>query len=612
MAELKTEKMKIKCPGCQTHLDVSDLEPFTVFACPQCGMQVKVPKWWHEYLFEDCLSSEGGVEVYRALDTALDREVEVELVTNAVLASEDEGKRYLEVIRRLAAVTDPALSMIYGCGEYEDGVYSVTQFLPEGIVPEGKQSWQEVREWFLPLLQALAKAAALSIVHGCLGPEVLRRSESGGARVTGFGKGMALACCPVPAGYASPERTVGERATLADDMYSLGRIVWRCLCGSLPEEGGHPNTDLPPAITELLARMMASSPEERPESYAEVVSAVADASATQMLLAAMAAGRQSGKAVPKRTLRRGEGASAAPVPVPKQGHSVVNVLLVLALLVLGAVGATAWWLKKQGGDKTGGGGAVVVSGSVPAAVISGDNESEDDEEEDEVEDTEGVSSAAAEAGMFEDAPSGSGTSGKAAKWLPLTAEQRARRPRPKNPQVLHSRKVRNFLATLPAEQRLCAEKQARLLEELPRILLGYTMKNAYRSGDDARDTVLVLRDGRKLRANITMANERGMHVKPLREGDDYPDSVTFKDLSRRTVGQMLSYYLAYSVERLDKKHPDYVKTRRGLSKQYIVLAMLCDWYGETSQAAEAAAKAAELEPKSKAFLEKFGIGGAAR
>ena len=57
MSEQEKTKMKIRCPSCSSKLDVTDLKPFTVFPCPQCGYKVTVPMRFQTYVLEEYLES---------------------------------------------------------------------------------------------------------------------------------------------------------------------------------------------------------------------------------------------------------------------------------------------------------------------------------------------------------------------------------------------------------------------------------------------------------------------------------------------------------------------------------------------------------------------------
>ena len=197
-------------------------------------------------------------------------------------------------------------------------------------------------------------------------------------------------------------------------------------------------------------------------------------------------------------------------------------------------------------------------------------------------------------------------------WVPLSARWRKARPHPANPVVLRSRKVRAYLETIPKNQRDGVVLQARILNELPAILRSYVQKTMY---DRGKDTQLFLRpvDGKggwKLyNACITMANEKEFRVKSLDERQkDVPETVTFEQLSRKTVMDMLDYYCGFARERLEPSDPEYAVQRQQVVKHTLVLMMLADWYDEREAAANYAAVCLELQPKSRDFLAKFGYG----
>jgi serine/threonine-protein kinase len=91
--------------------------------------------------------------------------------------------------------------------------------------------------------------------------------------------------------YMSPEQIRGEiRIDPRADIYGLGCTLYRMITGRLPFEGSTPAAimhkhlkepvvppdhvvpSLSPEIGELVERMMAKNPEDRPQSMAEVIS----------------------------------------------------------------------------------------------------------------------------------------------------------------------------------------------------------------------------------------------------------------------------------------------------------------------------------------------------
>ncbi|MBP5639210.1 MAG: hypothetical protein J6X55_07010 [Victivallales bacterium] len=637
--EPKKERMKLTCPGCQSHLDVTDLEPFSVFACPQCGMQVKVPKWWQQYLLEDCLANQAGIEKYRALDAALDREVIIEMVTSAGGYTPVEMDNYLEVIRRVAAVTDPALGIVYSCGKYDDGVYSVQQYLPEGfsVADSEPQEWKDVREWLINVLRVLQKTSDLSILHGRINLSCFRKSDSHTNRLAGFGIGMALSEHIPFDSYTSPERIGGAPASLQGDIYSLGKVLWHCLAGRLPEEGGVLGSNVPEEIGKLLRRMISVSPLDRPSSYDEILKIVESAT-----------GENSGSQKKKMSIRgvggqeqnkggvhlvgvganssvRNQGASTPlpPPPAASGGNMLLNILLVLALLTL--IGILSFLLltygdKEEESPEETNGTIVQTDGGTSSNIATTDKKDEPEEENFQGTEGPGYFSSQEEDTDEDDDEDGPEvvetekpikeiTHEEVAKkkLKPLSDELRKKRPHPKNPMVMRSRRVRNFIEKLPPEYKESVEIQANYLNNLPTIVMFYARKLKY---DRGPNTILRLRKGnRKIKGYIAMANDKGMMVRSLDKSQkNVPDTVKFSDLSRRTIMDMLDYYCDFSYSRLNPHDREYNIQMQALVKHYVALLLLADWYDEQDAARKYAKRCIKLHPKSEPFLAKFGYG----
>ena len=89
--------------------------------------------------------------------------------------------------------------------------------------------------------------------------------------------------------YMPPEQALGGEITPRSDLYSLGAMIYELVTGTVPFKGDritevisqHINTapelpslrgaKIPPALEELILRLMAKDPEDRPESASEVL-----------------------------------------------------------------------------------------------------------------------------------------------------------------------------------------------------------------------------------------------------------------------------------------------------------------------------------------------------
>ena len=70
---MDNEPLKVFCRQCQAKLDVSDLEPFSYFHCPECDTKIRVPQRFGRYLLEKVCGYGGMSKIYRAIDTPLIR-----------------------------------------------------------------------------------------------------------------------------------------------------------------------------------------------------------------------------------------------------------------------------------------------------------------------------------------------------------------------------------------------------------------------------------------------------------------------------------------------------------------------------------------------------------
>ena len=72
--------LKITCRGCRSRYEVSDLEAFSLFDCPRCGLKLRVPKRFGHFLLEKLCGRGGMSHIYRAQDTTAGMRVAVKIL----------------------------------------------------------------------------------------------------------------------------------------------------------------------------------------------------------------------------------------------------------------------------------------------------------------------------------------------------------------------------------------------------------------------------------------------------------------------------------------------------------------------------------------------------
>jgi len=266
------------------------------------------------YRLDGQLGRGGMALVFRAWDLRHDRPVALKLL-RPELAAGIGAERFLREIRVSARLQHPHILPLLDSGEVpgDGGAAPLLWYamplvegesLRERLRRSGQQPLADALRWTAELADALANAHAHGVVHRDIKPEnVLLSAEH--ALLADFGVARALETSAsdrltetglalgTPA-YMSPEQSLGD-ATLdgRSDLYSLGCVLYELLTGEPPYTGPTAQaivakrlTDpipsarrlrevVPPAVDEILQRLLAKSPADRVASAAELAGALA-------------------------------------------------------------------------------------------------------------------------------------------------------------------------------------------------------------------------------------------------------------------------------------------------------------------------------------------------
>ena len=202
------------------------------------------------YQLERELGRGGMGVVYQALDTRLGRRVALK----QTLAGSADGEALLRFGREaelLARVRHRNVIEVHELGRSEAGPYLVTELI------EGESLAERLRRGPLPPAEAVAVVSgaaagvaalhAVGIVHRDLKPENVLLREGVTPVLLDFGLARELdarsltetgALLGTPA-YMAPEQALGEKALgPSADIYALGALLYACLHGRPPFEGG--------------------------------------------------------------------------------------------------------------------------------------------------------------------------------------------------------------------------------------------------------------------------------------------------------------------------------------------------------------------------------------
>src|SRR6266849_1618146 len=224
------------------------------------------------YEIQSPLGAGGMGEVYRAMDTRLDRTVAIKVLASHLSSSPELKQRMEREARAISSLNHPHICHLYDIGSQDGTDYLVMEFLEGETLAErlrkGAMPLNEVVKIGISIAEALAVAHRHSIVHRDLKPGNIMLTQ-GGAKLMDFGlakplglqttvasgtvpsfTAVATLSGPSPlsplttAGsiigtiqYMSPEQIEGKEADARSDIFAFGAVLYEMTAGKRPFEG---------------------------------------------------------------------------------------------------------------------------------------------------------------------------------------------------------------------------------------------------------------------------------------------------------------------------------------------------------------------------------------
>lgn len=263
--------------------------------------------------------------VYRAMQMSLNRPVALKVMARHLVGSEESAARFWREARAAAAINHPNLVQVYDFGEAE-GIYFYAMELVDGLslgayLRRGDRfTEREVIEVGREVTLALRAAHRVGVIHRDLKPDNLMLNSEGVVKVADLGVAQflsegvqespgsdvaaaedmqawdSLTVTGVGLGtpaFMSPEQIRADKGIdHRSDFYSLGATLFQLATGRVPfpaesaeevfqrhlsapvPKAREVNAELGEAFSNLIGRLMAKAPGERPQTHGEILAAL--------------------------------------------------------------------------------------------------------------------------------------------------------------------------------------------------------------------------------------------------------------------------------------------------------------------------------------------------
>jgi eukaryotic-like serine/threonine-protein kinase len=136
------------------------------------------------------LGAGGMGEVYRAVDTRLDRAVAIKFLSSE-LADQSARRRFEQEAKMASALNHPHILTVHEVGEFENRQYLVTELIDGGTLRDWAsaepRTWRQVVTMLVGVADGLAGAHTAGILHRDIKPENILVTKSGYAKLADFG-----------------------------------------------------------------------------------------------------------------------------------------------------------------------------------------------------------------------------------------------------------------------------------------------------------------------------------------------------------------------------------------------------------------------------------------
>ncbi len=303
--------IKLRCKNCFAKISAEDDLIGKQVYCPACSAVLKLPtpqfgygKVIGGFQVEQWLGAGAMGEVYLARQVSMNRPIALKIMKNEPTISKTEVDRFLHEAQTLARLNHVNIVPAYAAGEFENCHYLAMGYidgmtLEDRLRKEKRISESDILKIASKLSDALCYAwEECRMLHRDIKPANVMIDGTGEIKLMDFGIAKNLGddggltqsgfVVGTPF-YMSPEQAQGSRdIDFRSDLYALGATLYHLVTGRMPFSG--PNliailsrkmnnpppppheiaTDLSPATSAMIMKLMAFDVKDRHSSFADL------------------------------------------------------------------------------------------------------------------------------------------------------------------------------------------------------------------------------------------------------------------------------------------------------------------------------------------------------
>ena len=245
-------------------------------------------------------------EVFASRHPLLERDVAIKVLKKEVCSDQQYVARFLDDARSAHALTHPNIVRVLDVDDSEAQPFIVMDLVDGQPLDEWRKGWVDMPvavKIARDVAGALAAAHAGGLIHRDVKPSnvllerktkkakltdfgAAKREREGGAQLTQMGQRIGTPR------YMAPEQVEGGEVSKCTDLFALGALLYELLAGKPAFEGESVSAvyhgilfkdptplrevrpEVPESLAELVERLLAKKPEDRPASAEDVVAAL--------------------------------------------------------------------------------------------------------------------------------------------------------------------------------------------------------------------------------------------------------------------------------------------------------------------------------------------------